>query len=206
MLSKINRKDCLNEYKVFPQRSYNDVSDKEEFFYPKIFKSYILTLPSKSFKAHTKMLGIEIMSLLKYLHEDTLIFLGDTETPWLYQHNEYKPARLAQEYLTVKKIGKRFNGALVVKASELPAFITHIAWLIRCNANLPFIYFTNPRQAILGVICKYGNLHLDTLTKQADIMFKTFMKTSVFEYGDLNSCNNQFGKNSAISGRQIMIY
>lgn len=109
MLSKINRKDCLNEYKVFPQRSYNDVSDKEEFFYPKIFKSYILTLPSKSFKAHTKMLGIEIMSLLKYLHEDTLIFLGDTETPWLYQHNEYKPARLAQEYLTVKKLA---NGSM----------------------------------------------------------------------------------------------
>ena len=81
MLSKINRKDCLNEYKVFPQRSYNDVSDKEEFFYPKIFKSYILTLPSKSFKGHTKMLGIEIVSLLKHLHEDTLIFLGDIETP-----------------------------------------------------------------------------------------------------------------------------
>jgi len=205
MLSKINRKDCLDKYRVFPQRSYNDALDDEEYFYPKVFKSYILTLPSKSFKGHIKTLGIELLSLLKYLHEDSFIFLGDTGTPWLYQYNEYKPVLEASEYLTDNKVGKRFNGALITDTTDLIKFINHLAWLTRCNAALPYIHFIDPSQTILGNICKYGNLHLDTLNKQADTTLKKFMTRSLFEYGDDNSCNNQFGKTSAIYKRRTII-
>ncbi|MFT3701524.1 MAG: hypothetical protein QM802_04105 [Agriterribacter sp.] len=205
MLSKINRKDCLDKYQVFPQRTYNNALDEEEFVYPKTFKSYILTLLSKSFKGHIKMLGVEIMNLLQYLQEDALLFLGDTNMPWLHQNNDYKPVRAAYEYFTNNKVGNRFNGTLVVNASELPTFITHLAWLTRCNAAMHYIYFSNSRQTILGNICQYGNLHLDTLTEQADTEFKTFMRSSLFEYGNLHSCNNQFGRTSAIYGRRITI-
>jgi len=205
MLTKIKRQDCLDQYQSFPLRSYDYDKDEEEFFYPKVYESYILTLPSKSFKGHVKALGIEVTKLAKALHADTLIFLGDTETPWLYQDNDYKPVKEAQEYLIDRKVGKQFNGALQVNTAEMPTFIKHLAWLTRCNAALPYFHFIDKGQNIVGSICKYGNLHLDTLNEQADKTFKQLVDSSKFEYGDKNSCYNWFGKTSAISGRRIVV-
>jgi len=202
MLSRIERQDCLEKYQTFPLRSYDYVKDEEEFFYPDIFKRYILTLPSKTFKGHVKALGIELTKLTVALHSDTLIFLGDTEIPWLYQDNDYKPVRVAQLYLADKKIGKRFNGALQLDTTELPTFTQHLAWLIRCNAALPYFHFTDQQQNIIGSICKYGNLHLNTLNEQSDTIFKSFVDISKFNYGDKNSCHNWFSKTNAIAGRQ----
>ena len=205
MLTKIRRQDCLDQYQTFPLRGYDYDNDDEASFYPKVFKSYILTLHSKSFKGHVKTLGLEVTKLAKALQFDTLLFLGDTEIPWLYQHNDYKPAKEAQEYLTGKKVGKRFNGALQVDTSELQTFIKHLAWLTRCNAALPYFHFIDQGQNTIGHLCKYGNLHLDTLNEQTDKTLKQFMYSSKFEYGDNNSCYNWFGKTSAISGRQTIV-
>ena len=205
MLTKIKRQDCLDQYQTFPLRSYNYDEDEEEFFYPKVYKSYILTLPSKSFNGHVNALGKELARLTKAFHIDALVFLGDTETPWLYQDNEYKPVKEAQEYLIAKKIGKRFNGALRVDTSELPTFTKHLSWLIRCNAALPYFHFIDEQQRVVGSICQYGNLHLDTLNEQVDKTLKLFVENSQLEYGDKNSCNNWFGKTGAISGRQTIV-
>ena len=205
MLTKIKRQDCLDNYQTFPLRSYDYKNEEEEFFYPEVFKSYILTLPSKSFKGHVKTLGIELAKLIKALHADTLVFLGDIETPWLHQSNEYKPVNEAQLYLAANKIGKRFNGALQVDTLELPVFIKHLSWLVRCNATLPYFHFIDEQQNIVGSICQYGNLHLETLNKQADKSLKTFLNYSKFEYGNKNSCHNWFSKTNAILNRQTLV-
>ncbi|RYF50096.1 MAG: hypothetical protein EOO39_44755 [Cytophagaceae bacterium] len=205
MLTKIRRQDRLDRYPSFPLRSYNSDNNEGEFYYPPIFSSYVLTLPSKSFKGHSKALGIELTKLAKALHTNTLIFLGDTETPWLVQHNNYKPANEAQEYLTKQKIGRRFNGALQVDISELPIFTKHIAWLIRCNATLPDFHFTDEGQTIIGSICQYGNLHLDMLDGPSDGILMAFVDSSKFQYGNENSCHNWFSKTSAILGRRTVL-
>ena len=205
MLIKINRQDCLNEYPCFPLRSYDDNKDEEQFYYPKIFKSYILTLTSKSFKGHITQLGTELCKLTKQLGYDNLIFLGDTELAWLHQNNDYKPAKEAQQYLADNKIGKRFNGALLVYNSELVTFVKHLSWLTRCNASLPYFHFIDKGQNFIGNICKYGNLHIDTLNEITDRLLKTFVDKSDFKYLDGNNCYNQFGKTSAIAGRHIIM-
>ncbi len=205
MLTKIARQNCLAEFKVFPVRGYNYEKDEETFFYPKVFKNFILLIPGKSFKGSVKGLGVEVVKLLNAFKFDELIFLGDTEIAWLYQSNDYKPAKEAQEYLIGKKIGKRFNGALQVDKSELPIFIAHLAWLTRCNASLPYFYFIDKGQNIVGNICKYGNLHLDLLNKQTNKDFLQFMKESEFEYNDDGGCDDRFSRTSSISGRQIII-
>ena len=205
MLTKIKRQDCLNQYQVFPLRGYDYKKDEEEFFFPDVFRSYILTLPSKSFKGHVNALGVEIAKLTKALHAEALIFLGDTETSWQYQQRDYKPVKEAQDYLTKKKIGKRFNGALQVDTAEMPAFIKHLSWLIRCNAALPYFHFTDQGQNIVGSICQYGSVHLGVLNELADKTLMLFIDRSKFEYGDTNSCNNWVGKTSAIPGRQTIV-
>ena len=143
MLIKINRQSCLSNYPFFPLRSYDYDKDEEQFYYPKVFKSYILTVTSKSFRGHIKQLGTELFKLAKQLSYGNLIFLGDTELPWLHQDNEYKLVKKAQQYLTDNKIGKRFNGALQVKNAELVTFVKHLSWLTRCNASLPYFQIKN---------------------------------------------------------------
>lgn len=205
MLSKIKRQDCLDQYQVFPLRGYDYENDEETFFFPKVIKSYLLTIPAKTFKGNAKALGTEVTRLAMALRSDTLLFLGDTEIPWQYQSNEYKPVKEAQEYLTSHKIGKRFNGALRADMEELPVFIKHLTWLTRCNASLPYFYFIDKDQSIIGEICQYGNLHLSILDKRTVKVFEQFMNTSRFIYGDNKSCFNRFGKKSAISGRRINV-
>jgi hypothetical protein len=205
MLIKINRQDCLRKYPSFPLRSYDYDKDEEEFYYPKVFKSYILTLSSKSFKGHIKQLGAELLKLTKQFGYDYLIFLGDTELAWLHQDNEYKPAKEAQQYLIDNRIGKRFNGALQVANLELLSFVKHLSWLTRCNASLPYFHFTDKGQNFIGNICKYGNLHIDTLNEVTDKSFNVAIAKGDFKFSDGNKCFNQFGKTSAIAGRRIIV-
>lgn len=205
MLIKINRQDCLSKYPSFPLRSYDYDKDEEIFDYPKVFKSYILTLASKSFKGHIRQLGSELLKLTKELGCDNLIFLGDTELAWLHQDNDYKPLKEAQQYLVDNKIGKRFNGALQVDNSELVTFVKHLSWLTRCNASLPYFHFTDNGQSFIGNICKYGNLHIDALNEATDKFIKAFVDKSNFKFLDGNNCFDQFGKTSAISGRRIIV-
>jgi hypothetical protein len=205
MLIKLNREDCLSKYPSLPLRTYDRDEDEEIFHYPKVFKSYILTLASKSFKGHVRQIGVELIKLIKELGYDNLIFLGDTELAWLYQDNDYKPAKEAQQYLVDHKIGRRFNGALQVDSSELLQFVKHLSWLTRCNASLPYFHFTDDGQNFIGHICKYGNLHIDTLNKATDNLLKVCLDNTNFEFLDGHICFNQFGKTSAIAGRRITV-
>ena len=204
MLTKINRQNCLNSYPKFPLRKYDPIQDDETFFYPRVFASYILTLESKSFKGHIKTLGLELSRLAKEMKADTLIFLGDTDTSWLYQENDFKPAKEAFQFLVDNKVGKKFNGALQTDIATLPIFIKHLSWLTRCNAALPYIYFSDPGQNFIGNICKYGNLHFSTLHAKSDNALKDFILKSKFKFLH-DPCYNQFGKTSAISGRRSVV-
>ena len=77
--------------------------------------------------------------------------------------------------------------------------------MVRCNAVLADIYFTDPGQNIIGDLCKYGNLHLQVKTKAADINCKSIIAESKFEFLTDGNCHNKFSKSGAIAGRQIII-
>lgn len=195
----------MDSYTKFPLRNYDPVKDEEVFSYPPVFKSHILTVPAHTFKGAIKNLGMELVGLAKALQADSFVFLGDTDTTWLYQHNDHKPVQKAQQYLTDNKIGKRFNGAIQVPLLEIPVFVKHLAWLIRCNAALPYFHFIDPNQNIVGNICQYGNLHISTLNKEIDNVLHSFISNGKFQYGDDYSCTGRFGKTSAIPGRKTVV-
>jgi hypothetical protein len=205
MLVKINRQDCISKYPNLPLRVYNFKEEEYDYYYPKIFANYILTLTSKSYKGHMRLLGTELTSLITNFGYDKLIFLGDEKTPWLYRDHDYKPAKEGLQYLKDNKIGKRFNGALQVDTTQLPTFIKHFAWLVRSNAVLPYIHFIDLGQNIIGDICQYGNLHISLKNKKVDTFFKEVISKSKFEYLTDGNCYNKFSKSSAIKGRQSTV-
>jgi hypothetical protein len=205
MILKISRQDCLAHFPKFPQRIYNGEYNEETYIYPEIVSQYILTLPSISFRGHAKLMGIQLAVLLHQMNIDELIFLGDTTLSWRYQENEFKPVRDALQYLVENKIGKNFNGAIRVDNIDVPLFIKHFAWLVRCNASLPYFSFTDPGQNIMGRFCQFGNLHLDILNQDAVKNFKKALQKTTFEQTSEEFCFNRFGKSSAIHGRRIVL-
>ena len=205
MLTKIHRKEAIQNYSNLPLQHYNRTEKQYELHYPVVFSQYILTLPSKSFKGHIKLLGKEIANLATNLGFENFIFLTDGKTPWLYRDHPFKHAKEGLQYLAENKIGGNFNGAIQVNTTQLPTFIMHLGWMVRTNAILPSVYFTDPGQNIIGNICHYGNLHISTLSPTTDKMFKEIIATSNFVFLKSYSCNIQFSKRGAIKGRKIIL-
>ncbi|RYZ94693.1 MAG: hypothetical protein EOP47_27345, partial [Sphingobacteriaceae bacterium] len=184
MIKKISRKQFLLDFPEIPQSNYKT----DEYTFPQVYDSYILTLSSKSARGHAKLLGVELSKLMANLNINNLSFLGDTRLPWLYQDNDYSPVKQALQYLSVNKVSKSFNGALNVDLNSLPEFIIHFFWLIRCNAALPYFNFTDTSFNIVGSICQYGNVHLSILNEETDEVFEKALLQTKFVVFDDNSC------------------
>ena len=205
MLIKINRQEAIDKFPILPLRHYNQKKDEDVFNYPKVFANYVLTLPSKSYKGHIKLVGTELVNFAKGFGSDDLIFLGDQNISWLHRLDSLKNSQESLQYLSDNKIGKRFNGALQINTTEIPTFIRHLAWLIRTNVIVPYIHFIDPGQNIIGNICQYGNLHFSTKNKKADNIFKELISTSEFEFLTDITCTNKFSTSSKIKNRSIEV-
>lgn len=205
MLIKIDRREVIDKFPILPLRHYNQKDDEEVFNYPKVFANYVLTLPSKSYKGHIKLLGTQLVSLANNLGYNKFIFLGDKDIAWLRRLNTYENFQEALQYLVDNKISKRFNGALEVDMAAIPSFIKHLAWLVRTNGILPYVHFIDPGQNIIGNICQYGNLHISTKQKTADKKFKDGIAQSAFTYLTEGSCYNKFSRSGTIKGRTITV-
>jgi len=174
MLIQIKRQDCLDEYSNFPKSD----NLKEEFFYPKFFSSFILTLESKSKNGNIKNLSKEFTKLMIDFGIDSLIFIGDTNRPWLYLNSSNKSAKKALQYLKDNKVSKTFNGALEVKIDEMEEFLVNLSWLVRIFAALPIFNFMDKKQNFVGNICQYGHFHMSLLNKKTDQRFKKVIDKS----------------------------
>lgn len=185
MLLKIKRQDCLDRFSKFPTRAYDKIKDEDVFSYPEVYAFYWLKLVSKSTTARTKMLATEIAALFQKLNIDKLIFLGDTNCPWISkssaERTDVKSLIKAITYLTENKIGKRFNGAIEVDISELFVFVQHFYTITRCDAAFSNFHFMDKGQNIIGFIHYSGELRIDTLNKKTNDIFLDSIRTTKFQ-------------------------
>jgi hypothetical protein len=189
MLKKINRQECLDQYSQLAHFEDEDVLDEDGgFFYPKVFSSYNLTHKSKSFKAHVNTLATEITNLMKQLGFSTLLFLPNSNTPWLETLDKSEPSLAAALFFAEHKISNTFSGGLMLSDKFFAVFFKHLLWMIRCNEAFPIIHFTDQRQQIMACICSYGSLHLDVLNPELDPVFRSKIEHSKLEMIGLESC------------------
>jgi hypothetical protein len=203
MLNQIPRQEAIAKFQNFPLRHYDYEEDDYIFNYPKVYASIILTLNSKSYKGHIKLLSTEIISLAKNLGFDNFTFLGDEDIPWLKRLKTYENFQESLQYFVDNKVKKRFNGALQVGITEIPIFIKHLAWLVRTNGIMPYVFFIDPGQTIIGDICQYGNLHISALNRTAHRNLKNAIAKTQFVYLPDEHCYNKFSKSGAIKSRTI---
>jgi hypothetical protein len=200
MIGKIDYHTCQLDYPNFPRVD----NRKEIFFFPEVCQFHILSISSKSAKGHGGNLSRELDKLFQMIGLENLIFLGEYKRAWRHQENSYPAVRDALAYLKQHKVTKNFDGALDVPKSEWPIFFKHLFWLVRCNAALPTFHFMDSRQLLLGSLCQYGNVHLSTLTAEAEEkLLKAINETSFLElHGE--RCHSSFSKSKRIAGKQTL--
>jgi hypothetical protein len=200
MIAKIDYHTCRLDYPNFPSVD----NQKEIFFFPKVCQLHILSISSKSAKGHAGNISRELDKLCQVIGLENLIFLGEYKRAWRYQDNPYPPIQDALTYLKQYNVTKNFDGALDVSRSEWPIFFKHLFWLVRCNAALPTFHFMDSHQSIMGSLCQYGNLHLSTLTDEAEEKFlKVINKTSFVELNG-ERCHSSFSKSNKIANRRTL--
>jgi hypothetical protein len=94
-----------------------------------------------------------------------LIVLGDWNTPWLYQDNDYFPVQNALTYLR-QYVAEDFSGGFLLDEDTIPTFLSHLFWLVRCNAALPHFMMSFERGQSVFTLCKYGLFHLEFADQQ----------------------------------------
>jgi len=198
---KIKRADCLASYPHFPQADY----EKEVFFYPKAVCSYTLILYSKSARRHAKNLSVELSKLIGAMGMNRLIFMGDAKRAWRYQDNAYPAVQQALAYLEENGVGKRFDGGLEVGIDQLPVFLMHLFWLVRCNAALPYFHFMDPGQRFVGHISQYGNLYISILASKLDPFFREAVEKTQFADVGNERVYSTFSRTTRIPHRQTIV-
>jgi hypothetical protein len=181
MVTPILRQQCLELYSKLP------VSDgmEEQYYFPEVSGKHILV---SDFKVDEDKLCLDVVNWVELMGLETLIFLGETEMPWLSQENEVKQARSAFEYFKVQGIDTRFNGGFLVDAKDLLEFVKHLFALTKLNAAFPLIYFTDKNQCLIGNLCRYGHLHIFTLTETIDNGLLGVLKQSQFKLTEDVQC------------------
>lgn len=144
-----------------------------------------LAAPGDDAEQYLEKLGAALGELSNQL--GPLIVLGDWNTPWLSQKNDYPPVAEALQFLA-RQIEETFNGGFVLEGEKVAPFITHLFWLVRCNANLPEFMMTFAKANYVMSICKYGLLHLAFYEEaEADIILSLLQEKG---FGLMDNCQD----------------
>ena len=201
-MKKIQRKLFFDEHPAFIR--YN--ARKDSYAFPEIYDNYLLSVNSKSARGHAKLLSNEWVSLFKKMGCTNLYFIGQTNTPWLYRtDHDYKYVVGALTHLRKNGISKTFNGAIKLNINELHEFAIHLYWLVRCNGIIAYVDFINEDNNLMGNICQYGSLHLNTLNKDTDDRLNEVLSYTDFQLLGDEGCTDPFSATSRIPYRKSTV-
>ncbi len=180
-MKKIDRRAALELYKAFPLRTYDPIKDSEECYFPNSFTDEVLTTDAKEGENSAEIVIRELMALLGQMEFSTFIFMGDTDQPWLRNTDNNPNLIEMQNFLSDNGIDKKFNGAVIIDLHNLPALLNHLFTLTKCNAAMPYIFFTDEKQNLLMNICHYDNLHINALNERTAEKWSSFFQIPILE-------------------------
>lgn len=193
--------DQLNEERL---EEYNKLKDdiKTISLEDKYQGQLIYNFPAAPINSYVKNLSEGIVTLATELKWGSVIFLLDFAIPWFYQNNDYPPVKNALAYL--KKIGvdDEFTGGFKADGHDLAELVKNLFWLIRCNAALPYCWFSGINKDFVGDICKYGNIHFRVYADRQKTEIQD--KAGKMNLIEIDECYENFSETGAIEGRQTI--
>ncbi|NNG20877.1 hypothetical protein HJ590_15185 [Naumannella sp. ID2617S] len=169
----LSRRKVLAQWPLMPTADWSPTTEELEYSFPSVARNWVLWLEAKSVRGCLRELAKEIEVTADRFGSATMIFMGAETWPWRGQsNNTYPPVVRALSYLEENGVGPRFSGGLSVPRHELAKFVPHLGWLTRCNAGLPYVYFTDESHQFIAHVCKQCNLHLEALTPSAEAIIE----------------------------------
>ncbi|OOQ57589.1 hypothetical protein [Mucilaginibacter pedocola] len=168
------------------------------YSFPETIGSHILYAEAGSTQGLCNRVANGLTAMANARDYTHLYFMGDSGTPWLCRPHTYPPVTRALEYLMENGISETFNGVIKVDLTELPQFVKHLFWLVRCNGVTFAPHFTDESFNIIGNICQYGNIHISTLTTVADDGFNDVVLAAGLNFLEGMDCGA-----SRINGRHF---
>jgi hypothetical protein len=166
MATKINRDIALIRFRKLPLLEYDDKIDTEVFYYPKSFSFHWIKLE----KLTNKRLTNEFKELVQLLDIRSLIILGQFNKPWISkftrERKDFKALTKAIKYFKSIKVGKKFNGAIIIQTEEIDVFISNFYTLTRCDSGFSDFYITDVGENLLFHIHYSGEIKILTLRKE----------------------------------------
>lgn len=203
----------LDKQRWYTQDEINEINTKEinEFLYLRdkievkefeYFGELKYNLQFNDILVYSIALGKTLEKLSKELNSE-LIFILDYSVPWLYQKNDYKPVARALDYLKEMGVSEDFAGGIECNGDELAEFVSNLFWIIRCNASLPFCWFSTDKHDFVGDLCQHGNIHFHTYSEMIREKIQTF--ATKYALVEIDDCIEAFFDGGSIHGRQIII-
>lgn len=148
--------------------------------------------------------SVELGNMMQKLSEhlnSKITFLLDYNVSWLHQKNDFKPVHDALTYLGQQGIDEHFAGGIKADGEVLAELFTRLFWIIRCNASLPYCWFTSDTDPFVGDVCKYGNFHFHCYSESIKVSIESFAGQNGMI--KIDECFQNFYDPGDIEGRQI---
>ena len=180
MLQKIKREVCVIKFRNLPLSEYDQQTDSEIYHYPKTYSLYWI----KRAKNSSKHLLSELIKLIEKLSIQQLIFLTETNAPWISKnartHVSVKKLVDAVAYFKSHKIGKHFNGGIQIATENLNQFLPHYFKLTQFDACFHDCNFMDVDQQLIFTIHHSGEIRVMILDQPCDEEFLKFIKETDF--------------------------
>ena len=203
----------IDEHRYFKKDEIDAINKKEADEYEKlrdhivpIERTYqgelLYSLPYIDILVYSLEIGYTLQRLSDQLNSK-LTFLMDYSIPWLHQKNQFEPVKKAIDYLREINVTEDFVGGNEADGDELGELGTHLFWIFRCNASLPYCFFTSQTDPFVGYVCQYGNLHLHAYSEAIKKSLEQFALSHRFI--KMKDCSQNFSGSSAIEGRELFM-
>jgi hypothetical protein len=198
-------KDECDKWNREEQVGFDQIRDKIQVKPQKFIDELVFKLPHSEINQYLENLSDALENLNKKLEWQSILFLLEYPTPWLWQANDFEPVKKAIDYLQNLGATNDFKGGFIANGQDLKNLIKQLFWLIRCNASLPDCYFSGLEKEFVGHICKYGNIHFYFYSEaDRNEIHLEAQKVGLYSI-ETNHCFDSFDISDKIEGRTIIV-
>jgi len=165
----------------------------------------IAELRASDFSGFCRDVGPCLNQLCQQMGWQHLLMIPVFRAAYLGQDNDYAPVQKARSGLIEMGLDKTYSSGIVLEGGDLSRFFSLLFWIVRCNGEAPYFYFAAEGSAILGTLCKYGNIHFDCYAHEDLSKFHDRLRRAGFVLSEDGICEERFADEGAIEGRKITV-
>ena len=165
----------------------------------------IAELGAESFEQFVGLIGPAFEKLSVAMEWEELLFITAYRDAYLAQQNDYPPAERAADTLKKLGFGADYSGGVISKRNENSKVLGPLFTLQRYNASAPYVNLAAAGSSVVGMLCKYGNIHFEGYDRDEFTHFKVVLEDCGFRVPEDGICEEKFSQNDLTEGRRIVL-